>query len=161
MAMEQTNFACRKSKHLSLPDCTPSNFSPHIPPSLLLCRNPERIWVRCQANVLPANKSRPVHPRPRCSLLIPLWIWLNVTAPKFLSHSLFHAHCVHLPVLLPANLYGAACPVKSKLEVPFNLWSLHCNNKQFSACSPLPLSLSLLPTIPSLTTPVGSFWLIM
>lgn len=47
--------------------------------------------MRCQANVLPANKSRPVHPRPRCSLLIPLWIWLNVTASKSRSRCLLPA----------------------------------------------------------------------
>lgn len=45
--------------------------SPRTPPSFLHLQRPERIWVRCQANVLPANKSRPVHPKPRCSLLIP------------------------------------------------------------------------------------------
>lgn len=55
-------------------------------------RDPERIWVRCQAKVLPANKSHPVHPRPRCSLLIPLRVWLNVTASEFLSLSHTHAY---------------------------------------------------------------------
>lgn len=80
----KTNFAYRKANTFSLP----RSRLQFLPPFLPLCRNPERIWVRCQANVLPANKSHPVHPRPRCSLLIPLWVWLNVTASKSLSLSL-------------------------------------------------------------------------
>lgn len=83
--LQRKIFACRKANTF-FPPRTPPAISPSLPPSLR-CRNPERIWVRCQANVLPANKSCPVHPGPRCSLLIPLWVWLNVTVSKPLALS--------------------------------------------------------------------------
>lgn len=123
--LQRKTFACRKANTF-FPPQTPPAISPSLPPSPR-CRNPERIWVRCQANVLPANKSCPVHPGPRCSLLIPLWVWLNVTVSKPLALSRL------------SRFPPSACV--SKREVS----PLKCTSQQptvWDKCPPPPLSLS-------------------
>lgn len=129
--MLQTNLAFSTP----FPPWIPPAISPSLPP----CRNPERIWVRCQANVLPANKSRPVHPRPRCSLLIPLWVWLNVTVSKYLSLSLL--------LSLHACQSWKFPPLKFILQQPA-VWD-KCPHDSLS------LALSHMSTILSSTAPLG------
>lgn len=92
----------------------PSHLPPSFPPSLAPspdAENPERIWVRCQANVLPANKSCPVHPGPRCSLLIPLWVWLNVTVSEPLALPRAHSpSAVHVSAGSPSTSRSSLLP---------------------------------------------------